>query len=155
MTDGRAARWHDIGRYSRGRTWRRVAWAFGTGRYAGQHYDLAMSEVFFAELSVRPPDHFLGASSGTHAVQTCRVLAAFEPLAAELAPDAVVLADAVTRRSATARCPRGSTSSINDRVRHYLSAPVADWRAPASIWDERVGQSIAIVLIDSRDGRLS
>src|SRR5216683_2889487 len=59
--------------------------------HTGQHYDPAMSDVFFAELDIRRPDHFLGAGSGTHAVQTCRVMTAFEPLAAELAPDLVVV----------------------------------------------------------------
>jgi UDP-N-acetylglucosamine 2-epimerase (non-hydrolysing) len=50
--------------------------------HTGQHYDPAMSDVFFADLGIRSPDHFLGAGSGTHAVQTCRVMTAFEPLAA-------------------------------------------------------------------------
>jgi UDP-N-acetylglucosamine 2-epimerase (non-hydrolysing) len=59
--------------------------------HTGQHYDAAMSEVFFTELGLRRPDHFLGAGSGTHAVQTSRVMTAFEPLAAELAPDTVVV----------------------------------------------------------------
>src|ERR1039458_9028922 len=59
--------------------------------HTGQHYDPAMSDVFFAELGIRRPDHFLGAGSGTHAVQTCRVMTAFEPLVAELAPDVVVV----------------------------------------------------------------
>jgi UDP-N-acetylglucosamine 2-epimerase (non-hydrolysing) len=54
--------------------------------HTGQHYDPAMSDVFFTDLGIRPPDHFLGAGSGTHAVQTCRVMTAFEPLADELAP---------------------------------------------------------------------
>ena len=35
-----------------------------------------MSDVFFAELGIRRPDRFLGAGSGTHAVQTCRVMTA-------------------------------------------------------------------------------
>ena len=35
--------------------------------HTGQHYDPAMSEVFFADLGIRRPDHFLGAGSGTHA----------------------------------------------------------------------------------------
>jgi UDP-N-acetylglucosamine 2-epimerase (non-hydrolysing) len=33
--------------------------------HTGQHYDPAMSEVFFADLGIRRPDHFLGAGSGT------------------------------------------------------------------------------------------
>ena len=49
--------------------------------HTGQHYDPAMSEVFFADLGIRRADHFLGAGSGTHAVQTSRVMTAFEPLA--------------------------------------------------------------------------
>jgi len=54
--------------------------------HTGQHYDPAMSDVFFAELGIRRPDHFLGADSGTHAVQTCRVMTAFEQVAAGLPP---------------------------------------------------------------------
>ncbi len=38
--------------------------------HTGQHYDPAMSEVFFTDLGLRRPDHFLGAGSGTHATQT-------------------------------------------------------------------------------------
>ena len=54
--------------------------------HTGQHYDPAMSEVFFGDLGIRRADHFLGAGSGTHAVQTGRVMTAFEPLVAGLAP---------------------------------------------------------------------
>jgi len=59
--------------------------------HTGQHYDPAMSDVFFDDLDIRRPDHFLGAGSGSHAVQTGRVMTAFEPLAAELSPDVVVV----------------------------------------------------------------
>ena len=48
--------------------------------HTGQHYDEAMSDVFFAELGLRAPDHHLGVGSGTHAEQTGRVMVAFEPL---------------------------------------------------------------------------
>ncbi len=33
--------------------------------HTGQHYDAAMSEVFFDDLGLRRPDHFLGAGSGS------------------------------------------------------------------------------------------
>lgn len=59
--------------------------------HTGQHYDESMNDVFFRDLGIRTPDRYLGAGSGTHAQQTGRVMAAFEPLLDELAPDAVVV----------------------------------------------------------------
>ncbi|MQY14383.1 UDP-2,3-diacetamido-2,3-dideoxy-D-glucuronate 2-epimerase [Streptomyces sp. RB5] len=59
--------------------------------HTGQHYDPAMNEVFFRDLGLRPADHFLGVGSGSHAIQTGKVMAAFEPLVAELAPDVVTV----------------------------------------------------------------
>src|ERR687892_740248 len=48
--------------------------------HTGQHYDRAMSEIFFAELGVPAPDHMLGVGSGSHAEQTARVLERLEPV---------------------------------------------------------------------------
>jgi len=59
--------------------------------HTGQHYDAAMSTVFFDELGIRTPDRFLGAGSGSHAVQTARVMEAFEPVLDEVGPDVVVV----------------------------------------------------------------
>lgn len=59
--------------------------------HTGQHYDSAMSDVFFDELGIRTPDHWLSVGSGTHGEQTGRVMMAFEPLLDELAPDVVVV----------------------------------------------------------------
>ena len=36
--------------------------------HTGQHYDRAMSDVFFEQLGVGEPDHMLGVGSGTHGV---------------------------------------------------------------------------------------
>lgn len=46
--------------------------------HTGQHYDDGMSAVFFRDLGIREPDVHLGVGSGTHGVQTGRVLAAYE-----------------------------------------------------------------------------
>ncbi|MCG7853529.1 MAG: UDP-N-acetylglucosamine 2-epimerase, partial [Methanosarcinaceae archaeon] len=46
--------------------------------HTGQHYDENMSEVFFRELGIRPPDFNLAAGSGSHAVQTAHILTSFE-----------------------------------------------------------------------------
>lgn len=70
--------------------------------HAGQHYDPDVNDVFFADLGLRPPDHHLGSGSGTQAEQTARVMLAFEPLLAALAPDVVVVVGDVTATLAVA-----------------------------------------------------
>jgi UDP-N-acetylglucosamine 2-epimerase (non-hydrolysing) len=59
--------------------------------HTGQHYDAELSDIFFEELRLPPPVHFLGVGSGTHAEQTARVMLAFEPVCMELHPDLVVV----------------------------------------------------------------
>ena len=46
--------------------------------HTGQHYDTQLSDVFFTELQMRRPDVSLEVGSGTHGVQTARVLERFE-----------------------------------------------------------------------------
>lgn len=46
--------------------------------HTGQHYDAAMSEVFFQQLEIPAPDVHLGVGSGRHGQQTARVLELFE-----------------------------------------------------------------------------
>src|SRR5687767_8073072 len=58
--------------------------------HTGQHYDPALSGVFFADLALREPDFHLDAGSGSQAAQTAAVMIAFEPLLQELRPDVVV-----------------------------------------------------------------
>src|SRR4051795_7724438 len=59
--------------------------------HTGQHYDRLMSEVFFEELGVPEPTHRLEAGSGTHAVQTARVMERFEPILEQERPDVVLI----------------------------------------------------------------
>jgi UDP-N-acetylglucosamine 2-epimerase (non-hydrolysing) len=116
--------------------------------HTGQHYDAAMSEVFFAELGLRRPDHYLGSGSGSHAVQTCRVMTAFEPLLAGLAADIVVVVGDVNSslacalvaakagvrlahveaglRSRDRSMPEEINRVVTDRVSDLLFAPSAD-----------------------------
>ena len=65
------------------------------GRHAivhtGQHYDRAMSEVFFEELGVPLPDHMLEVGSGSHAQQTARTMERLEPVLDEERPDLVIV----------------------------------------------------------------
>lgn len=46
--------------------------------HTGQHYDEALSEVFFRQLGMPKPDIDLGVGSGSQAAQTARVLERFE-----------------------------------------------------------------------------
>ena len=54
--------------------------------HTGQHYDDDLSRIFFEELDVPRPARELGAGSGSNTVQTARILAALEPVLAELEP---------------------------------------------------------------------
>ena len=59
--------------------------------HTGQHYDPAMSEIFFAQLGLPRPDLNLEVGSGSHAVQTAEILKAFEPVCLEYRPHWVVV----------------------------------------------------------------
>ncbi len=59
--------------------------------HTGQHYDAELSQVFFDELELPPPEHLLGIGGGTNTAQTARMLEALEPLLADVRPDAVLV----------------------------------------------------------------
>ncbi len=116
--------------------------------HTGQHYDPAMNDVFFADLGIRKPDHFLQVGSASHAVQTGKVMAAFEPLASSVRPDVVVVVGDVNStvgcalvtaksgallahveaglRSRDWAMPEEINRVVTDRVSDYLFAPSPD-----------------------------
>jgi len=59
--------------------------------HTGQHYDNNMSDTFFRELGIKPPDFNLEAGSGSHAQQTAHIMVAFETLCREHRPDMVLV----------------------------------------------------------------
>jgi len=59
--------------------------------HTGQHYDHAMSQAFFDELGIPEPDYHLEAGSGTHAVQTAKIMTAFEKICENDRPDVVLV----------------------------------------------------------------
>lgn len=59
--------------------------------HTGQHYDAAMSDVFFRDLGMPEPDHFLGVGSDTHGRQTAKVMTAFEEVCDARRPDGIVV----------------------------------------------------------------
>jgi len=82
--------------------------------HTGQHYDENMSEVFFRELEIPPPDRYLGAGSGSHAEQTARILVEFEKYLVEEKPDWVVVVGDVNSTIACAL----TAKKLGARVAH-------------------------------------
>ncbi len=82
--------------------------------HTGQHYDAAMSDTFFSELGIGEPDVHLGVGSGSHAVQTAKIMTAFEPVVLSIRPDWVVVVGDVNSTIACALV----CSKIGIRVAH-------------------------------------
>jgi UDP-N-acetylglucosamine 2-epimerase (non-hydrolysing) len=59
--------------------------------HTGQHYDRALSDVFFADLDLPEPHAMLEVGSGTHAEQTARALVGLERAFMDIRPDLVVV----------------------------------------------------------------
>lgn len=59
--------------------------------HTGQHFDANMSEVFFSELGMQPPDHRLDIHGGPHGEMTGRMLTDVERILLAELPDAVLV----------------------------------------------------------------
>lgn len=59
--------------------------------HSGQHYDEGMSQVFFDEMGIPAPAHNLAVGSGSHAVQTARIMEGLERVFLEEKPAAVLV----------------------------------------------------------------
>jgi UDP-N-acetylglucosamine 2-epimerase (non-hydrolysing) len=59
--------------------------------HTGQHYDRALSDVFFEELGLPEPDRNLGVGSGSQAAQTAALLTALDDALPPLHPSIVVV----------------------------------------------------------------
>jgi UDP-N-acetylglucosamine 2-epimerase (non-hydrolysing) len=80
--------------------------------HTGQHYDIRLSENFFAELGIPQPDINLEIGSGSHAEQVGKTMIAFEKVLQQIKPDWVVvvgdvnatLACSVTAKKENIKC---------------------------------------------------
>jgi UDP-GlcNAc3NAcA epimerase len=59
--------------------------------HTGQHYDRNLSDIFFEQLPLPKPRHWLGVGSGTHGVQTAAMLERVESVLLKEKPDVVVV----------------------------------------------------------------
>jgi UDP-N-acetylglucosamine 2-epimerase (non-hydrolysing) len=104
--------------------------------HTGQHYDLAMNDVFFDELRIPRPDRSLNVGSGSHAVQTAQVMLAIEPVIEEVRPDIVVVVGDVNSTLAAAL------------VSAKLGVPLAHVEAGLRSFDRSMPEEINRVLTD-------
>lgn len=146
--------------------------------HTGQHYDEAMSQAFFRDLEMSPPEIDLGVGSGTHAEQTARVMLAFEPVVREHEPDWVVVVGDVNStlacalvacklgirvahveaglRSFDRAMPEEINRVLTDRISDLLLTPSPD--ADANLLAEGIGPEkivrVGNVMIDTLLRRL-
>jgi UDP-GlcNAc3NAcA epimerase len=59
--------------------------------HTGQHFDAAMSDVFFEELGIKQPSHHLNINSLGHGAMTGRMIEALETILVQESPDLVVV----------------------------------------------------------------
>jgi len=59
--------------------------------HTGQNYDFELNEVFFSDLGVKKPDHFLGAAGSSLGATLGGILTGTEKVLAEERPDAVLI----------------------------------------------------------------
>jgi UDP-N-acetylglucosamine 2-epimerase (non-hydrolysing) len=141
--------------------------------HTGQHYDASMSDVFFDELGIRAPEHHLDVGSASHAVQTARIMEAFEPVVVRERPAWVVVFGDVNStvagalvaaklgvrvahveaglRSRDWSMPEEINRLVTDRLSHLLLSPSADGvvNLRAEGYDDRSIELVGNVMVDS------
>lgn len=98
--------------------------------HTGQHYDPALSEVFFEELNLPCPHRHLGVGSGSHAQQTAAVMLAFEEVCLQEQPQLVVVVGDVNSTIACAL----TAKKLGISVAHVEAGLRSrDWTMPEEI----------------------
>ena len=59
--------------------------------HTGQHYDYNMSKIFFDNLGIVEPDYFLNVGSGSHAIQTAKIMVEFEKILIKESPKLIIV----------------------------------------------------------------
>lgn len=122
--------------------------------HTGQHYDKRMSEAFFQDLEMPRPDHHLDVGSGSHAVQTARVMEAFEPVLQEESPDWVVVVGDVNSTVACALVTVKLKGELGTRLAHVEAGLRShDWRMPEEVNRVLTDRMSDLLLTPSRDAR--
>jgi UDP-N-acetylglucosamine 2-epimerase (non-hydrolysing) len=116
--------------------------------HTGQHFDAAMSEVFFADLGLPRPDIMMHAGGGTHAEQTAAILVGVERALIELRPALVVVVGDVTSTLSAAL----AAAKLGIPVAHVEAGlRSGDWTMPEEINRVLTDQLSDLLLVTSRD----
>src|SRR5436853_475598 len=110
--------------------------------HTGQHFDEELSGVFFTELGLPSPDRELGIARGSNTSQVARMLAALEPVIAEVAPDVVLVygdtnstvAGALAGARARSMIPRGWGNSSSCSSPCPIRCSCHCTRAPTGVY---------------------
>ncbi len=116
--------------------------------HTGQHFDSAMSDVFFRDLGIPDPDVRLQAGGGTHAEQTAAVLVGVERDLTAHRPDAVIVVGDVTSTMAGAL----AAAKLGIPVVHVEAGLRSrDWTMPEEINRAITDRIADLLLTTSRD----
>ena len=110
--------------------------------HTGQRYNIHMSDIFFTELGLHEPDHYLGVGSSSHARQTAATMVAFEEVINEFRSDIVLVYGDVNAIVATAL------------VCAKLMIPVGHVEAGLRSFDRSMPEEINRLLTDQISGLL-
>lgn len=103
--------------------------------HTGQNYDPALSDVFFEQLGIRRPDHYLGARGETFGEQIGQIITLCERIMREERPDRLlILGD--------------TNSALAAIVAKRLAIPVYHMEAGNRCYDDRVPEEINRRVVD-------
>lgn len=124
--------------------------------HTGQHYDARMSRAFFEDLALPEPDHHLGVGSGSHAVQTARIMEAFEPVLKSRRPDWLVVVGDVNSTLACALVASKLKEETGTRIAHVEAGLRShDWRMPEEVNRVLTDRISDLLLTPSRDAHIN